>query len=65
MKPGEGDTRPPIPSSDPLEGKSESGSSGAGAQTALLEMLRKRRMRVARDPDSELPPDESSGALAD
>jgi hypothetical protein len=66
MKPGEDrKARPPNPTTSPLDGTSESGSSGSGAQTALLEMLRKRRMRVTRDPDSEIPSDDPPCKLRD
>ena len=51
------DKVPPPPSATPGDGDKEVARTGAGAQTALLAMLKKRRMRATRDPDS-LPPAE-------
>jgi hypothetical protein len=53
------DKAPAPPSSAPAGGGTEDARTGAGAQTALLAMLKKRRMRVQRDPDS-LPPGEDA-----
>jgi hypothetical protein len=72
MKPAdESKPRTPAPTGSPLDGTSDSGTSGSGAQTALLEMLRKRRMRASRDqdtdsdPPSELPVDDPSRTSVD
>ena len=53
------DKIPPPPSAAPPDSDAGDARTGAGAQTALLAMLKKRRMRATRDPDS-LPPGEDA-----
>jgi hypothetical protein len=49
----------PPPPAGARDGDAGDARTGAGAQTALLAMLKKRRMRATRDPDP-LPPRKDS-----
>lgn len=62
MSPREPADKSPLPPTEPPDRDAGDARTGAGAQTALLAMLKKRRMRALRDPVAPPPPD---GAVDD